>query len=728
LIAVIFFLLSGSYSVVTPLFESPDEVWHYPFVWHLARSWELPVQDPANPQLWQQEGGQAPLYYALAALLTSPINTDDLPALIYPNPQADIGLVRADGNVNVVVHTGREAWPWQGAVLAVHLARLMSVLLGAGTLLAIYGLGRTLWLEQPNLALLAMVFVAFNPMFLFISGSVNNDNLIIFLANFTLWWLVMMVVNQQQSSTPSGWWKFVGLGILVGLAALAKASGLILLGLVGLTLLWWGWRCRSWRIALAGNGIVALLAAAIAGWWYWRNLNLYGDLTGTQTIVAMMGSRPFSPTPGQLLAELPGLIRSFWGLFGYFSVPMPAPLYWFYNLLAATGLIGLMTILLPGQRQALPLRLRLTWPILVGWLLLTIIALIQWTLRTPASQGRFLFPALGSLAILWGIGWMALIPARWQIVPVTPLMAIIALWIPWGVIAPAYARPDPVTKLPSSMHPLSVTFDDKITLTGYESNLSGVSPGQSLPLKLCWRGENRIDRDYMLFVHLLDVNEVVVAQRNLFHGSGLYPTSQWVEGEQFCDSYVLTVSQTTFAPDQAQFEVGLYDYTTGHRLPASTGGDSLRFGNIRIRARPGQYPNPPALQFEDDIGLVGYTVEPRLAAPGDEITLTLYWQSDGAPSRDYKVFVHVVGHNEMRIAQHDSEPQGGAAPTGSWTAKQVVVDEHPLTIAPDAPAGAYRLFIGLYDGTTGERLRLLQDRNGATQANSVRLSGIRIVR
>ncbi|MCB0174152.1 MAG: hypothetical protein KDJ97_26800, partial [Anaerolineae bacterium] len=61
-IALLFTFLATVYSIVTPIFESPDELWHYPFVWHLAQTAELPVQDPANPQLWQQEGSQPPLY------------------------------------------------------------------------------------------------------------------------------------------------------------------------------------------------------------------------------------------------------------------------------------------------------------------------------------------------------------------------------------------------------------------------------------------------------------------------------------------------------------------------------------------------------------------------------------------------------------------------------------------------------------------------------------------
>ncbi|MEW5961534.1 MAG: phospholipid carrier-dependent glycosyltransferase, partial [Chloroflexota bacterium] len=341
---MLFIVLATTYSLVTPIFESPDELWHYPLVWHLARTGRLPVQDPARPQLWGQEGSQPPLYYALAALLTAPLSTADLPELIYRNPHADVGLVSPDGNANLMVHTGREAWPWRGAVLAIHLARFWSILLGAGTVLTVYALGRVLWPEQPALALLAMSFVAFNPMFLFISGSVNNDNLITLLASLILWRLARLVVNEAapRPGAEPWLWPAVSLGALVGLAALTKVSGLGLMGLVGLTWLGWGWRRCSWRMAILGNGALGLLVVAIAGWWYWRNFTLYDDWTGTQNMIAMMGARPVTPTAAQLLSETPGLLRSFWGLFGYFSVPLPTPLYGLLNLILGAGLSGLL--------------------------------------------------------------------------------------------------------------------------------------------------------------------------------------------------------------------------------------------------------------------------------------------------------------------------------------------------------------------------------------------------
>jgi hypothetical protein len=254
LVAGTFVVLGVIYSTINPIFEALDEVWHYPFVWHLAQTWELPVQDPANVQLWRQEASQPPLYYALAALLTTPISSDDLPGLIYRNPHADLGLVTADGNINMIIHTDKEAWPWRGAVLAVHVVRLISVLISTGTVLTVYAIATTLWPNRPTYVFLAASFVAFNPMFLFVSGSVNNDNLITLLAALTIWQLTRLAIRNQAPSLG----QLVSLGLLVGLASLAKLSGLGLLALVGLTLLWgdgdsapggrpfWGARLSSW--------------------------------------------------------------------------------------------------------------------------------------------------------------------------------------------------------------------------------------------------------------------------------------------------------------------------------------------------------------------------------------------------------------------------------------------------------------------------------------------------
>ena len=82
---------------------------------------------------------------------------------------------------------------WRGTALAIHLIRFLSVLMGAGTVYLGYRLLLEIWPERWGLALAAAALTAFNPMFLFISGAVNNDNLAMLLCALGIWLLVRLV-------------------------------------------------------------------------------------------------------------------------------------------------------------------------------------------------------------------------------------------------------------------------------------------------------------------------------------------------------------------------------------------------------------------------------------------------------------------------------------------------------------------------------------------------------
>ena len=70
-ILMAFLVLGAIYSVVTPIFEASDELWHYPLVQWLSKGNSLPVQDPHNVGPWKQEASQPPLYYWLMGWATS---------------------------------------------------------------------------------------------------------------------------------------------------------------------------------------------------------------------------------------------------------------------------------------------------------------------------------------------------------------------------------------------------------------------------------------------------------------------------------------------------------------------------------------------------------------------------------------------------------------------------------------------------------------------------------
>ena len=197
LVIGVFVLLAGLYSVVVPPFETPDEIWHYAFIQHLAAGRGLPVSEPNTQALWRQQGVQAPGYYLAAAALTAAIDQDDFPAIYgRANPHAAIGQPGATANRNYLIHHADEGWPWRGSILALHLARFFSVFLGAVTLWATY---RALALiTDRRWALIGTALVGFIPQFIFISAAASNDNAINALAALVLWRLVALVVAPPE--------------------------------------------------------------------------------------------------------------------------------------------------------------------------------------------------------------------------------------------------------------------------------------------------------------------------------------------------------------------------------------------------------------------------------------------------------------------------------------------------------------------------------------------------
>ncbi|MEM7335141.1 MAG: phospholipid carrier-dependent glycosyltransferase, partial [Chloroflexota bacterium] len=759
LILVAYLILGTVYALNTPVFEASDELWHYPMIRHLADGNPLPVQvfDPALAGPWKQEASQPPLYYYLGAALTFWVDASDMEAVRWENPHVDNGVITADGNINLIVHDPALN-PWQGALLAVRIVRLFSVLLGAVTVYFTYKIAQLTWPEREDVVLGATAVLAFTPMFLFISGAVNNDNLIIPLAAIVLYLLIWLIKRPTREQKLWRWqfdseFKFLAVfsilvGIIIGAASLTKLSGIGLLPLVFGTFVIYEWQKsdRRWSFLALGRWviralgfflIVVAMALAIAGWWYIRNVQLYDDWRGWTAFIAVLGQRAHPASLRQLWAERWGFMLSYWGLFGGVNVPMNLWIYHLLNGVVVTAVLGFPVAvyrLLSGEKReerrerreevvtvlsSINDFLALIFStverhfglvIALLWSGAVVYGIVDWATITWSSQGRLVFSALPSLNILMMIGLVGWLPVRYG-QRVTQLLAgfifLIALLAPFVWIRPAYQHQ--FESLDQITSPLDIVFGEQIQLSHYQIVGSQAidfvpTPNDVIVLETEWDVLAETDRNWSVFVHLNDpAIGKPIAQRDMYLGQGLLATSFLEQGDKISNRYVLQIPKTAVSPAELELVIGLYDFRTDERLPTAT-GEFQFLERIPLHSVASTIPNATAVNFEDEIELQGFELSDRSVPAGGLVELTLYFKALRPLTADYTFFTQLVDSDTTRWGAVDLP---ASVPTSQWNEGETQTVQLNFEIREDAPANVYPLIIGMYTQTeTGEFNRL----------------------
>lgn len=690
--------LGVAYSLVVPAYEAPDEPGHFAYVWYLTQHRRFPVQRPTYEENLSAEGHQPPLYYLLGAAATLPL-ADRMRDFRLPTPNPCFAWRPYDpGWQTAFLHTEVEAFPFRGVWLGLDIVRWLSVLLGAITVWATYCLGRILFPARRWLAPAAAAIVAFNPQFVFIHSSANNDNLATALSALLLLATVRAVIRSPRRR------DFVALGLLLGLGALTKYSTFALAPLPFLAVAWLGWKERDWRETLWRLALLIVTPILVAGWWHVRNQMLYGDLLAWEVMLSTLGryvarTGPFTVADlGEFLAVS---FTSFWAEFGWLSLMFPSVVYVILAAVSGLGLIGALAELWQRRKARNPA----LWLIVVAALAVyvSLLRYIQ-TINASGYQGRFLFPALPSLALLLAMGLARLAGARWAR-PVLAalgggllLLAVIALW---SLIRPAYAPPglyEPAT-LPGLAQPC-LRFDDQVELAAYKFTPQAVRPGETLQVTFHWHGLADRPQPPALAVQLLDQDRCPLTEDVL-------SVQAWHHGDLFTTHHGLVV------PDDAQPVGGILavQWRDGEVLPVSTArgyalGDAAELGSFKIApAAIAVAPQHLTMAFFGEFAaLRGYDLSTAEVCPGDTLNLTLHWEAMAPADADYTVFAHLLDAGGHPVAQADGQPLAGAYPTTLWDAGERIADERTIPLGSDVSAGDYRLGVGWYLLETGQRL------------------------
>jgi hypothetical protein len=195
-------LHAATWSLITPPFKAPDEPDHFAYVQYLAETGHAPCQDCERPRYSSEEK------LALRRVDSSAPRDDgggQTTAASHSPPYY--------GLASVGYATGGSIFDRLAAM------RLISALLGALTAMLAYLVVRELLPGRPLPAVVAGLVVAFQPMFAFVSGAVNNDNGVIAVLALLAYLLVRAL---RRGLTPL---LGAGIGAALVLAPLTKLTG-----------------------------------------------------------------------------------------------------------------------------------------------------------------------------------------------------------------------------------------------------------------------------------------------------------------------------------------------------------------------------------------------------------------------------------------------------------------------------------------------------------------------
>ncbi len=755
LILVIFVSLAFGYSVINPNHEATDELRHYRFVRTIATTGKLPVQ---GQEACRSQSHHPPLFYAIGALATFWIDTGR--GICETPPENPFWAYRywevGRDNKNQYLHGPDEAFPWSGEALAVHIIRSINILFGAGVVFLTWRTGKLIWPRQPAISLVAAALVAFNPMFLYMSGAINND----IIAAFSGSLIVVACVNILMNPEKLNWRWAITLGFFLGIALLSKFNLAAMIVLILLLVTWVVWKGQSTGNDQASElidstpllarrlrfsrlwtwirivSLIFITAFIICGWWFIRNEILYGEPTGFQELTELWGVRDPSTSFGLAWSELPYAWTTLWGRFGFGQIPLPQVIYSVLGLVMIAGTTGAVFSLLRYASR----KERIALLFLTANVGLFFLVLFNYMLISPAGpNGRFFFPALSSMMLFIAYGLIQVLdgagmlirrikgethqidarsggfsPAQLGITVVVNLgMLSLSLLALVNYLLPAYARPSSLAEDASIPNQVNISFDHLVTLLGYDLSKTSIRPGEFIDLELYWEVTGKPPGNYLLFVHLIDSAGTIVAQRDTHPGLGNFASSLWRPGDRFAETIRLYMPETAYTPERAEISVGLYE-PGAYRLATWNSkdqslGDSVSLGIVSLLPLGTQYPNFQSQRFENEITLVGYQYDRRLAKSGEVLIVTLFWDIPQDIKERITVEVRLRSEDDQEWGMADAEiekrdlddflgPDGG-----------IIEDVHYLAIGQNAPPGRYSVVISIRDQGNAQYLNMLAE-------------------
>lgn len=317
-VILLFLGLGSLHTITVPPLTPIDERSHFSYALEI-RDGELPqIETPVREELVGLSGrkprntvwvaNHPPLFYAAQALAIGDVDSpDDVPR-------------------------------------AFLRGRMLSLAITAVGLWFVFLCARELCSPRSRLPVLMVALTVAVPQFSHVMALIHNDTLALLTSSCALYCAIIMLERGFSRR------RYVALLICTALVVATRVSGLMIAVATLTALVIACWRAGSGgparRSALAGAAALGVLlaVAATSGWFYLRNLELYGDITGSAVLFKKFHRRPHGEFPDVLLSTKVwwNFIEQLWGYYTGNIKVRPTP------LLAAkyVGLVALIGVVI----------------------------------------------------------------------------------------------------------------------------------------------------------------------------------------------------------------------------------------------------------------------------------------------------------------------------------------------------------------------------------------------
>jgi hypothetical protein len=430
----IFLAIAGTYAMQTTPFQPPDETAHLGYA-HAVASFDLPtittrVDIPDSATQWQaeQDSREDDRYRAVWVANHPPLNYVAVAPLIWLSDATD----RPDGGLMFL--------------------RAVNILFAAAGIVLTYHFACEVSGGMRRIGLAAAALVALLPQGHALFSEGLNDGLG-FAAGAMLLWAAARCVR-TGTTRPNVAVLAVATAVAFGARAATMLMAIVVVGLVALTALVTrpGSAWQRLRHAMVVGSVAVVPAGLLFGWFYLRNVHLYGDIGASKYLLEQFQRTPRSGV-WTMLRQGHRWVDLYHKLFSpspVFSVKAPPGT----NAAAAVGVIGLVLAMVSGRtgdRIAWRSRTRISrTAVSIG---LAALGVVAFTVAQHISGGgngyaRYLFPALPLLATAAALGFDRILPR------LGPVVAIAALGYWAWTNVPTSVDPDRVRRPRDGRRPM----------------------------------------------------------------------------------------------------------------------------------------------------------------------------------------------------------------------------------------------------------------------------------